>query len=334
MDMREALEKAFDKSEDKEPPEPEKEEPKETPYEVEAKASETDAEVPEKEVEKPEAKEPEAKEAAPPPPPQEEVEPAPVSWKTEEKAQWAKIPKAARDAIHRREREISQTLNGTSGVRKFANEFAGIVQPYSHLIRAQNSTPLQAVDSLFRTAAGLTIGDQAQKARIIANIISNYGVDIATLDKILSEEPTPPTGNASMNPEISNALAPVYDFMNEIKSMREQASQRMQQNADQTIHDFGKGKPHFEEVREEMADLMEVALGRGRKLTLQQAYDYAINANPTYAKKKTPTTPPQDLEKARRRASSVAGAPSTAAEKGRAKTMRGQLEEAWEHHTD
>src|SRR5690606_29382007 len=70
----------------------------------------------------------------------------PASWKPAQREQWGQLPEGVRSEIVRREREIQEGMKQTESIRRFANEFAQIVQPYNHLIAAAGSTPLRAVD--------------------------------------------------------------------------------------------------------------------------------------------------------------------------------------------
>lgn len=349
QDRRAALAAAFDKAEETDaeaqvlPTEQEGQqaelplEQKPDAYKVEAEAAAADAKP--TEAAAADAKPTEAAAAADAKPTDE---PAPISWKAEEKAHWAKVPPEVRAIISRRELETQRALSTSAQARKFNDEFARTVSPYAHLIRAQNSTPIQAVDNLMRTAAGLTVGSPQQKAAIIAEIIGNYGVDLQTLDAVLSNQPAPQNvGHASVPPQFAQMLQPVYQFMEKVNSSRQTYEQQQAAKIEEEVSTFGADKPFFDEVREEMADLMEVAAKRGKTLTLEQAYNVAISADPKYASAIQQRTHANDvsaaaatLARARRAASSVAGAPNGSKLTPKAPTTRREaLEQAYEDKT-
>lgn len=245
----------------------------------------------------------------------------PISWRPDEKTHWAGVPKEAKAAILRRELETQRALSSSAQARKFSDEFVKTVQPYAHLIRAQNSTPLHAVDNLMKTAAGLMVGNTEQKAAIVAEIISNYGVDVVTLDKVLTAAvqggSVPGQGQAAIPPQIMSALKPMYDFMERVDQGRQQHEQQLKEQTDKQIEEFGQGKDFFEEVRNEMADLIEFSASKGRILSLQDAYDQVIAMNPKYRDAIAQKTHANEvsqaaatLAKARRAASSVVGSPT------------------------
>jgi len=305
----------------------------ETPYEVEAKAAarEEAAEKPQQTAQQ-ELPLEEKPVAAP--------DAAPISWKNEEKAHWAKVPPEVKAIIQRREQEVQRALNNTAHARRFAGEFQQVVAPFAHLIRAQNSNPLQAVQNLMTTAAGLTTGNQQQKAAIIAEIISNYGVDLQVLDTTLAEgqsNPNPNAGQGSIPPQFAQALQPIYQFMESIQNSRQSYEQQMAAKAAEEIENFGATKPFFNELRDDMADLMEMAAKRGRKLSLEDAYRTAVAGNPQYASALKQNTDAASvsaaaatLARARNAASSVSGAPRGGSSADKVpNTRRGALEAAW-----
>jgi hypothetical protein len=268
------------------------------------------------------------------------AERAPNSWKPATREHWAAVHPEVKAEIVRREKEIQVTLSQTAQVRKFAQDFAQTVNPYSHLIRAQNSTPLQAVNNLMATAAGLMQGSAEQKAKIVSEIISNYGIDIQVLDKVLSSGGYNPAGAQPQQP-VPQWAQPLFGFMDNVQKMQQQRQVQMQQEADEAITALEQ-KPFFDDVREDMADLMETAANRGRLLTPEQAYERAIALNPEIkkiidqrelaAKNRNPVSEAAaTLARARKAASSVKGAPVGAKAGGPAgkQTRRQQLLEAW-----
>lgn len=266
---------------------------------------------------------------------------APLSWKPAAKEVWAKLPAEARAEISRREKEMSQYISSNDHHKRFSDQFSQVVKPFQHLIQAQNSTPLQAVHNLMTTAAGLAQGNKTQKAQIVAEIIGNYDVDIQTLDLILSgkggEIKRQPQDD--YNPRMMQMLQPLYGFMNEIKQARDGYEKRRQEEADVMVSQFDK--PYFEDVREDMADIIEMASRRGVEMSLDQAYEKALSLNPEISAIVAREKQAEEakaagtrLAKARKVASTIVGNPSGHPD-GRAqpKSRKEQLEQAWEDRT-
>lgn len=273
---------------------------------------------------------------------------APISWRGPEKAHWANIPRPAQEAILRRELETQQVLSKSGQARGFVQEFGKVVSPYAHLIRAQGSTPLAAVDNLMRTAASLMTGNEQQKAQVAAEIIVNYAVNPKLLDDALSaafgEGRTPPNhGQGNLPPQFAAALRPIHEFMNTVETSRAQYMQRVEADADRAIEAFEGSHPHMDVLREEMADHMEFAHSKGRSMSMEQAYKRALQDHPELKGQDVPNgggAPPDlsaaasTLARARRTASSVRGAPAGGGGNLPApKNRREALERAWDEQT-
>lgn len=265
---------------------------------------------------------------------------APQSWTPAEREYWGKMPPEAQKAVQRRELEVQHALSRSADSRKFQDSFVRTVQPYAHLIRAQNSTPLQAVNNLMQTAAGLTTGTQPQKAAIIAEIIANYGVDIQTLDDVLSKRPARQNAPApgDLPAPVAAALRPIHQFMSQAEQQRAQQLQQINQQAEQVVSQMSEQLPFFEDLREEMADLMEVAASRGRAMTVEDAHRIAVNANPQIKKildqrerAARQRQDPNKIHRARKAGASIQGAPNGSANgSGKPTSRRAALMEAWD----
>jgi hypothetical protein len=272
---------------------------------------------------------------------------APTAWKPGAREHWAKLPPDVRTEINRRELHIRQTLSQTAGVRQFAQEFAQVINPYSHLIRAQNSTPIQAVRNLMGTAAGLMQGSQQQKSAILAEICQNYGVDLVEFDKYLSTNWDVQAGRLKNGGNQQRMEAPpqwaqpLLAMQQQIQQTMEAQEQRTRQEADEKIAAM-ESQPFFEDLRDDIADIMEIAAKRNISMTIQKAYEKAIQLSPEISKIMTQRKKATDLAKgnktisrARRASSSISGGPVGAGagnkNSNEVKSRRDQISEAWEN---
>lgn len=264
---------------------------------------------------------------------------APTGWKAGAREQWAKIPLAAQEEIHRREKETAQTLRQSSQARQLANEFQQAVNPYMHFIQAQNSTPIRAVQNLMQTAAGLTAGSAIQKAQIVREIIQNYGIDINTLDQVLAGQPVQQQGNIQQQGQQAPPqwAQPIFQFMQGVQQTRQQRDQQLIQDAESETEAFAQKNEFFEDLREEMADRMEVAARRGKSMTLQQAYDSCVRDDAELSKivgqrEAAKKAQSNNIQRNRNAASSIAGAPRNGptGAKGGDDSRRSAISEAWD----
>lgn len=273
---------------------------------------------------------------------------APQSWKPGAREHWGKIPAEARAEIRRIDLEVQRTMSQTAQIRKFANDFAQVVNPYSHLIRAQNSTPLQAVHNLMQTAAGLMQGSAHQKAEIVAEIMKNYGVDFRVLDEVLTKIYSGPNGQIQYpqsqpqpnTQQVPEWARPMFNFMDSVQQQRTQHEQQMREAADDEISKM-EGLPYFDDLRDSIADIMEFAAKRSRKMTLQEAYEKAIDLDPEVSKlvkqkkeAEEAAKNKQHITRARKASATLSGAPAgkqAAGASGEKLTRRQQLSEAWDN---
>ena len=204
----------------------------------------------------------------------------PVSWTPEVREHWDKLPKEVRAEVTRREKEITEMMGQTTGARRFAQEWTDMVKPYEPLMAAQGANPYTGVKRLLEIGAGLSLGNKEQKADIISNLIKQYQIDVETLDGMLSgqHQPDPMQQIGSL---IDERLAPLQQRYSQEEQYRQQQSQQAVQSE---LNQFKEANPFYEDVRNDMADLMEISAKRGEQLSLQQAYDRACAMNPKVSK--------------------------------------------------
>jgi hypothetical protein len=196
-----------------------------------------------------------------------------VSWKPGPRESWSKLERPVQEEILRREKEISTTLRDSADDRKLAREFKDTIQPFMQFIEADRSTPIMATKNLMATAAGLRVGTPMQKAQIAADIITQFGVDVQTLDNLLAGRVQAP-----MNQELEQRLAPINQFMQEQQNQAQRQYQEMEQSVESELEAFANDPKNefFSDVKETMGDILDIAAQRGIKMDLQTAYNRAI----------------------------------------------------------
>jgi hypothetical protein len=211
---------------------------------------------------------------------------APASWKPQAREKWATVDADVKAEIHRREHEHQHTMQQAAGARQFVDAFERVVRPYEMFIRAENSTPLDAVDNLMRMAATMRTGSPSQKVDVVANIISQWGVDLQMLDSAMAAHlqghPAPHSGQQQQpmrDPRVDQMLA-------QQASERQQATQYQAAQQAAEINAFAADQKNefFSDVREVMADLMQMAAQRGQVMTMPDAYAKACQLDENVSK--------------------------------------------------
>jgi hypothetical protein len=353
MELREALESAIQQSEETAAAEPQtvpesasapepvaEEKPVDTPVdgvEKQDEAPKADA------AEKPAAADKDAKPVEKKPETEEErrqhrIDRPPQSWKKEAKGEWNNLPLHIRQEVHKREAEITRVLNQTAPDRQLAEQFKQTVQPFMARIQANGVNPLQAVEGLFKADYMLATANKADRAKYMADLIKQYDVDIEALDNALVGAAQPqsqqsPDIAALVQQQLQQALAPI---MQREQAQREQAQQQVTQTVEQMV--LNPDYPYFDDVREDMADIIEINAKRGVAISLEEAYSRAVRMNPETAglmeRQSTMQTAEQrhlQAQRAKVAASSVTGAPAGAGSQMQVGdgSLRGAIEAAF-----
>ena len=272
---------------------------------------------------------------------------APASWHPETREHWAALPESVRTEVARREREVQTTLKETAEARKYADAIERTIAPYQMFIKAENSNPLQAIDNLMSTAARLRTGSSQDIAQLMSGLVKQFGVGrfgqsfIEQLDSALvGEIPRVDAQQQQLQQAMQQQLAPIQQFMSQHQNAQAQAQQNVTRQAEGEVLDFIEKAEFAEDVREDMADLMEMAQRRGRDLSLGDAYRQACAGNErvrSVLMSRQKTQGAQKLtgaaQRARSAAVSVSGAPAMGAPQGGALDVRSAIEAAIASHS-
>lgn len=273
---------------------------------------------------------------------------APQAWREPAKAAWAALPDAAKVEVLRREKEITSQIAGLGEERKYAQTMRQAFAPFEAQIRAEGSTPDQAIGKLMGTAMLLRTGPAHMKAAAVAEMIGTYGVDIRQLVAAL-EGKGPPAGQPQQHQQLDPAalVQQVREgLMKDLGSQREQAlAAKVQGELDTFLQDKAMhgldGSDYGEEIKETMADLIELALKRKSTITLERAYILAAQQHPEVSKvlarqeqAAKAVKANASTQRARVAASSVRNSPSTEpVGDGKSKDLRSALDKAFEQHS-
>jgi hypothetical protein len=154
-----------------------------------AQAAETPAESPAAPSEPPAPEVP--PEPQEPPAPQDPLTTAPSTWTAGAKAKWETLPQDIRQEILKREADVQRGFSQMDTERQFGRSMRQIVQPYEAILRASNMSPEAAVQSVLNTAYVLRTADPVTKARTLAQVAKDYGVDLNLLSPGTAPQPQP-----------------------------------------------------------------------------------------------------------------------------------------------
>lgn len=216
----------------------------------------------------------------------------PVSWRPEAREKWGTVDPAIQAEVHRRDKEVSEALRTSADSRKFHQEFNQLTAPYQQFFAAEGSNPMEGYKYYLQTAALFRVGAPQAKAQAVAQIVRQYGIDIRMLDDALAGV-MQGQGNGQSQPQVDPAFAqlqqqfsPVIEYVNSLKAREQQIVGQNDQKLSQTLEEFASDPANefFEDVREDIADILEMAARRGTSMSLQDAYSRAIMLHPTIGK--------------------------------------------------
>jgi len=188
---------------------------------------------------------------------------APSSWKKDISEKWSELPPEVRAEIHRRESDYHKGIEQYKQAAEQAEYLQQAIAPYMQNIQASGVPPAQALQHLLGVEHTLRNGTAEQKTRLIAEIARDYGIDLEDIT------PAPP-----LDPQVQQLIQ-----QNRHLQQFQQTVQQQQQSAVKSEIERFRDNPenvHFEEVREDMAVLLET----GRAANLQDAYDMAVWMRP------------------------------------------------------
>ena len=237
---------------------------------------------------------------------------APVSWSPDNREHWNKLPSEVQEQVTKREREIESGLRDASDARKFTENFFSAVKPFEQTIQVEaGGDALLATRNLMNIATGLRVGAMPQKAQLVAQIIQTYGVDVATLDDILSGQ----VGTAQ--PQVQQPVGDPANFrdprVDQMIANQKQSDDQENLEIQGEIETFlaDPANEFAMDVKDDMADLMEMAGRRNQELSLPDAYKKALAmSNSVQSVLKTRSSDKTSLKRKKRAAKTIGGSPA------------------------
>jgi hypothetical protein len=258
---------------------------------------------------------------------------APQSWKPGAREVWSQLPAEVRAEVHRRERETARVMQETAQARQVTDFVSKLQQKFAPALQAEGVDALTAAANLMSLSSRLRFGTPIEKAQLAATIVRTYGVDVGALAEALDGAPQ---GSAPAQQQAPVSDPRVDQLFQQLEAVKQQRQEQVIRRATEEVEAFGADKEFFSDVRDEMADLLEVAARRGVDLSLDQAYERACRMQPEISKvldareaAKRAENTNQFTQRARVAASSVRGTPATASTPSPA-DLRASIEAAFE----
>jgi CII-binding regulator of phage lambda lysogenization HflD len=196
------------------------------------------------------------------------VKKAPSSWKKDYWSHWEKLTKdpelsTLAEYIEQRESEFAKGVSTYKAEADRGKALVEAVTPYEPILRQHGLEPAQHVKSLMDAHYALAMGNPEQKLQMFAKLATDYGVPLQGL-----------TGQ--VDPQMSVVAQELATVKQSLAAIQQFKQQQEAATVQQQIEAFKRDKPHFEEVRNTMAQILE----RGQASDLNEAYELAIFRSP------------------------------------------------------
>ena len=265
---------------------------------------------------------------------------APIDWGPQDREAWSKIPRHLQEKVMSREKELNTMLQTTADARKSHEQLGELSSRYGNALSGAGlgNNALEVADRLFSTVSNLRMGSPIQKAQIIADMITSFGVDINTLDSAIvgTAPPAAMQHNDQLEKMISQRLAPFEAHMGQQNALKQQEVKQQQESAISEVQAFGENAEFLGDVRFDMADMIDAAAKRGQTMSMEDAYSKACMINPqiqaviSQREKHAALTSNSDTMASKRLASSsITGKRVGNGQGGRAGSLRDTIESAW-----
>ena len=210
--------------------------------------------------------------------PQEKSVTRPSTWKKEYVQIWDKMEKGEQiskedftkfaEYANQRESEYKKGVSTYKAEADRARSYEEAIAPFIPELQAQNISPAAWINNLGRAHMILTKAPYDQKVQMFQRLAQDYGIQ-------LNGENVAPIQQDAYTQQLMNQLNMVNQEVSNIKGrFAQEENQRLMTEIQKYQSDKEK-YPHFDVVREEMAQLLEL----GKAQDLDTAYKKAVRMN-------------------------------------------------------
>jgi hypothetical protein len=200
----------------------------------------------------------------------------PTTWKKEYKEIWDKMEKGEqinRDDFvkfaqyaNQRESEYQRGVSTYKAEADEAKQLKEAIIPFVPELQKQGINPATWINNLGRAHMVLSSAPQEQKVQMFQKLASDYGIQLNNMGQV-----------QQLDPYAQQLMSQLQSVNQEVSVIKNRFAQEENNRLMGEIESFKSGgnAPHFELVREEMAQLLEL----GKAQDLKTAYKLAVRIN-------------------------------------------------------
>lgn len=216
-------------------------------------------------------KEPEAadKQEAAPPVPTGKAPPA--SWAKEKHEAWSKLTPDVQEYIEIRENQMREGVKAVAKDAEYGKALAQVIAPYKPLIQSQGLDDAKAVQYLLNAHHVLTNAPPEQRTAYALRVMQSYGVDLALPGKDGAQSP-----QRQVDPVVRQLQHELNQIKGHLTQGQQAAFEARSRQVESEVSSFASDEahPYFDECADEIVAHINAGL------SLQDAYDRAVWANP------------------------------------------------------
>ena len=201
----------------------------------------------------------------------------PSTWKKEYVSIWDKMEKGEQinkedfvkfaEYANQRESEYKKGVSTYKAEADRAKSYENAIAPYAENLAKRGIQPTQYIENLVRAEQILTHAPYEQKVQAFHKLAADYGIQLNGNGQVTQLDP--------YAQQLMNQLNQVNQEVSSIKGrFAQEENQRLMNEIERVRQDTEKF-PHFDVVREEMAQLLEL----GKAPDLETAYKKAVRMN-------------------------------------------------------
>ncbi len=204
--------------------------------------------------------------------------PKPTTWKKDLLPLWDKIAKGETltkdeskkhlEYLNQRENEFKKGVSVYKAEAERAKALEEAINPFVPELQSQGISPAAWINNLGRAHMVLTKAPYNEKVQMFHRLAQDYGVNLNQIN-----EPQQPVD--AYTQQLMQQLNQVNQEVSTIKGRFEQEEQTRLSNEIERVRSDKERFPHFDMVREEMAQLLEL----GKAQNLETAYVKAVRMN-------------------------------------------------------
>lgn len=212
----------------------------------------------------------------------------PKSWRTDMHPYWKTLDPKVQAYYVEREKQMLDGLDGYKTEAQFAKSLKEALTPYQQTLKQLGVDEIQAAKSLFQADHLLRYSTPEQKKAYFEQLAKNYGIE-------LGQTATP---SAPVDPVVQSIQSKLNQIEQTFAQQKDAAAKEAYDKAQKDLDAFAADPAHghFNAVADEMLPFLKAGL------SLQDAYDRAVWANPVVREQQLQARLQTEAEKQKERA--------------------------------